>query len=76
MIQVLLVINYFNQPYYSYGEKSILAVFCALFPSSEQKVCVSVFWFDRVLLINQEWVLVSEKQAKEAHRSFKHKSYT
>lgn len=29
-----------------------------------------------MLLINQEWVLVSEKQAKEAHQSFKHKSYT
>lgn len=31
----LLVMNYFNQPHYSYGEKSILAGFCAF---------ISFFW--------------------------------
>lgn len=65
VIRVLLVINGFNQPYYSYGEKSIWQVSVPCF--SEQK-CVSVFWLDRVLLINEDWVFVSEKQAKEAHQ--------
>lgn len=59
MIQVLLVINYFNQPYYSYGKKSILAGFCAfisLFWKKEKKnknlcfsssVCIVYWWFIR-----------------------------
>ena len=58
------------------GKKSILAGFCAFVSLFWTKVCVSVFWFDCMLIINQEWVLVSEKLAKEAHQSFKHKSYT
>lgn len=69
------MINYFNQPYYSYGGKNLFwQVSVPLFPSSEQKYVFLYFWFDRVLLINEDWVLVSEKQAKEAHQSFKHKS--
>lgn len=61
------------------GKKNLFwQVSVPLFLSSgkKKKYVFQYFWFDCILIINQEWVLVSEQLAKEAHQSFKHKSCT
>lgn len=69
VIQVLLVMSYFNQPYNSYRKKIYFGWFLCLYSLFWRKVCVSRFCFDCILIISQELVLVSEKLAKEATKA-------
>lgn len=71
------MLNYFNQPHYSYVKKKIYfgRFLCLYCPLLEKKKCFSSL----VCIVHQQLIrmaLVPEKLAEEPHQSLKHKSCT
>lgn len=70
------MLNYFDQPQYSYvKKKTILAGFYAFIALSWKKKCFRSL----VCIVHQQIIrmaLVPEKLAEDPHQSLKHKSYT